>query len=239
MKLNKRITTSLLTLLTLSIGISSPQFFHKNTGKSISYGKVHAGSLTNGYKLPYSGNNFRYFSPFSYFILGRTYIHSSVYKTVLDSYASCEKELPGTSFRIMECSKKHGGKMSPHRTHQNGLSIDFMTPLKKNGKQKKAYNRIGIFRYLLNFDSNGKLNKKVIVDFETMARHILLLDNEAMKNGLGVKKVIFKINLKDELFATKSGAELKKRGIYFARNLPERIDKLHDDHYHVDFEFIQ
>jgi len=234
----KRIAITILILLTISVGISTPQFFHRNRGESASHGKVQAGSLKNAYKLPYSGNNFKYFSPLSYYVLGRAYVHSKVYKTVLDSYTHCETELPKKFFRVMECSKKHGGKMSPHRTHQNGLSIDFMTPLIKNGKQKKAYNRIGIFRYLLNFDSHGKLSKKVSIDFETMAQHILLLDNEARENGLRVKKVIFKINLKDDLYKTKSGVELKRKGIYFAKSLPERIDKLHDDHYHIDFEFI-
>lgn len=236
----KRFLISLIILLTVALGISFPQIFHKNTGKSISYGKVNSGSLINAYKVPFRGDNYKFFSYFSYYILGRGYVHSDVYKTVVNAYADCEKELPAYKFGIMECSKNNGGKMAPHRTHQNGLSIDFMTPLAKNGKQKRAYDRFGIFKYVQNFDSKGRLNmsKNVHIDFETMARHILILDNEARKNGLRIKKVIFKINLKDDLFKTKSGIELKQRGIYFAKHLPEMIDKLHDDHYHIDFETV-
>ncbi|HBH48427.1 MAG TPA: replication initiation protein [Bacteroidales bacterium] len=235
----KRFAIILALLLTVAIGISFPQLFYKNSGNSIAHGKVHAGTLENAFKLPYRGSNFKYFSPLSYFILGRNYVHSSAHTTVINSYAKCETHLPGIKFSIMDCSKKQGGRLWPHRTHQNGLSIDFMTPLVKNGKQKRFYDGIGIFSYLLNFDSEGKLNKHVSIDFETMAKHILLLDIEARKNGLKIKKVIFKINLKDNLYSTKSGAELKRRGIYFAKNLSPKIDKLHDDHYHIDFEFIE
>ena len=35
-----------------------------------------------------------------------------------------------------------------------------------------------------------------------MAQHILALDNAARKHGLYIKKVILKINLKDNLFET-------------------------------------
>ena len=62
--------------------------------------------------------------------------------------------------------------------------------------------------------------------------------SDAYKKNMYVKKVIFKINLKDDLFKTKSGRKLKRKKIYFARKLPKIIDNLHDDHYHVDFGFL-
>ena len=83
------------------------------------------------------------------------------------------------------------------------------------------------------------MNKKVSVDFETMGKHIIALDNAARKNGLAISKVILKINLKDDFYCTKSGKEVKRRGIYFARNLSKAIDMVHDDHYHVDFKIVQ
>jgi len=94
---------------------------------------------------------------------------------------------------------------------------------------------------LMNFKSSGKanINKKVEIDFNTMAQHIINLDIAARKNGIRIRKVIFKINLKDGLFRSKVGKELKKRNIYFVRKLSSRIDKLHDDHYHVDFEVMK
>jgi penicillin-insensitive murein endopeptidase len=51
-----------------------------------------------------------------------------------------------------------------------------------------------------------------------------------------IKKVIFKINLKDNLFKSKIGKKLKKSGIYFVKYLTPMVDNVHDDHYHIDFE---
>lgn len=53
-----------------------------------------------------------------------------------------------------------------------------------------------------------------------------------------VKKVILKINLKDEFYHTLSGKKVKKKGIYLVMALPKLIDDLHDDHYHVDFGWL-
>jgi len=113
----------------------------------------------------------------------------------------------------MECSKKKGGRMRPHITHQNGTSIDFGTPLIKNGKPYHRDHALGVFHYLLQFDEDGvsKKNKKVKIDFETMAKHILALDEAAKKNSMYIKKVIFKINLKDDFFKTESGRKVKKK----------------------------
>ena len=93
----------------------------------------------------------------------------------------------------------------------------------------------------MNFDSKGKanINKNVEIDFNTMAKHIINLDKAARKNGLKARKVILKINLKDDLFKTEYGKKLKRMNIYFVRNLSIQIDKLHDDHYHVDFAFLK
>jgi penicillin-insensitive murein endopeptidase len=209
--------------------------------ESISKGEVGNGSLINGKHLPYKGKNYKYFSPFSYHILGRAHVNSRLYRTIQEAYTECERTCAGQKFRVMECSRKKGGKMKPHRTHQNGLSVDFMTPLIKKGKQYKRLDRIGIWHYLLKFDGTGTLKrrKKVKADFEMIARHLLALDNSARKNGLKIDKIIFKIDMKDELFNTESGKELKSRGIYFAKALSELIDNLHDDHYHVDFKVME
>ncbi|NJC26818.1 hypothetical protein [Neolewinella antarctica] len=69
-----------------------------------------------------------------------------------------------------------------------------------------------MWHYLLTFDEQGKWSEKVAIDFEITVRHLLALDDAARANGLAVQKVILKIALKDELFATPSGRKLKKRG---------------------------
>jgi penicillin-insensitive murein endopeptidase len=115
-----------------------------------------------------------------------------------------------------------------------------MVPKMKNHKQVKRYDKIGLWHYLLNFDAAGRLtmNKDVVIDFETMGKHLIALDDAARKNGMTISKVILKIDLKDEFYNTKSGKEVKRRGIYLARNLSETLNKVHDDHYHVDFRII-
>ena len=229
----KHIIIFLLLISTISLS-------QKGSGESKAIGKVNNGKLKNGYKMPYYGKNFQYFSPFSYLVLNRAWLHSKIVKINLATYKKCEKKFPKHKFLVMECAKKHGGKMNPHRTHQNGTSVDYGTPLLKNGKPYHLHNHFGIFHYLMEFDKHGNYctNKKVKIDFETMAQHLLILDKQARKNGLYINKVIFKINLKDDLYKSKSGKKLKLRKIYFARKLPKRIDDLHDDHYHVDFGFL-
>jgi penicillin-insensitive murein DD-endopeptidase len=227
-----------LALLIAVIIISAPNVIYKNSGVSISTGSAGNGSLENGYQVDYKSNNAKYFSFVSYYILGTAYVNSSLYQTLKDSYKECETTCPGVKFRIMECSLRKGGKTLIHRSHRNGLSVDFMVPKKKNGKQIRIYDRIGLLHYLLNFDSVGrlKLNKKVSIDFDLMAKHIIALDNAARKNGLAIRKVILKIDLKDDFFQTKDGKEIQRRGIYFARNLTKTLNTLHDDHYHIDFK---
>ncbi len=54
--------------------------------------------------------------------------------------------------------------------------------------------------------------------------------------GNGSLENAYQIDLKDDFYKTKSGQEVKKRGIYFARHLPKKVDIMHDDHYHIDFK---
>ena len=89
----------------------------------------------------------------------------------------------------------------------------------------------------MKFNSKGqsRISKKLKIDFDKTALHILELEKAARKKGYRIKKVILETNLKDEIFASKYGKELRASGIYFVRSLPKFIDELHDDHYHVDF----
>ncbi len=138
----------------------------------------------------------------------------------------------------MECSNEHGGKLFPHRTHQNGLSVDFMMPLTQGGKAYYGLDDLEKDHYWLEFDNDGNYSKdkSVAIDFDLMVQHILLLDQQARENGLKVSKVIIKIELKDEMFATSYGEKLKSSGVYVVKSLTPMINALHDEHYHIDFE---
>jgi penicillin-insensitive murein endopeptidase len=232
---------SRLFLFLLLFSLSACSTLPKGTGASKSTGTVSDGALENGRRFPKKGENYKYFSKLSYALFNRAWVHSKVLEITLQAYEECKTTCPYTKFLLMECSKKHGGRMWPHRTHQNGTSIDFGTPLLKKGKPYNRDNGYGLMHYAMSFDEHGVLigNKKVSIDFETMAKHILALDRAARKNGMYIKKVILKLDLKDVFFATPSGKKVKEKGIYFAQNLPPVIDKVHDDHYHVDFEFLK
>ena len=210
-------------------------------GPSQAKGTVSDGELINGRKLAWSGVNHRYFSWFSYGVLNRAWVHDQVEEIVVEAYQFMAQKYPEKKFLLMECSRKHGGKMLPHRTHQNGTSIDFATPLIRKGLASHRHHWLGLLHYALQFDSTGKLKgrKKVQIDYEAMGQHILALERAARKRGMFIKKVIFKIDLKDDFFKSKAGKQVRKKKIYFAQKLSKTIDNLHDDHYHVDFGFLK
>lgn len=189
--------------------------------------------------MPWCGTNFTYFDTTSY-LNSRAYVHQDVRDAVLDVYQQFELLQPHRHFRLMECSNREGGEMFPHHTHQNGLSIDFMSPLIQNNTPYYGLDTTGIDHYWLDFNDQGQWKKdtSVNLDFNLIAQHILILEQTARKYGLKIAKVIFKIELKDELFATAYGTKLAETKIYFAQNLPNLINELHDDHYHIDFAFI-
>lgn len=203
---------------------------------SQSIGTVGNGKLINGRLVPYSGANFFYFDSTSY-MNKRAFVHEKVLKVVLKTYEKLEDLAPKYSFGIMECSNEKGGKIDPHHTHQNGLSIDFMSPLLDSKGHSQKYDFLGGVHYMLEFNEKGilKTDQTHQIDFDKIALHLLELNEQAKKNGLKIQKVIFKLELLDELFATPNGKKLKASGLYFAKKLPTLINSLHDDHYHVDF----
>jgi len=204
---------------------------------SESNGKVSNGELINGKLIPFKGVNYEYFSKESY-LGGRAFLNDKVLNTLLTTYTSFENLLPNKLFYVMECANEHGGKLFPHRTHQNGLSVDFMMPLIKDGKPYTFLDTLGADHYWLEFDNDGKYvdDKSISIDFNLVAQHILELNKEAKLNGLKIKKVIINTNLKDELFATQYGEILKESDVYVVQKLSTLINSLHDDHYHIDFE---
>jgi penicillin-insensitive murein endopeptidase len=240
-KMKKSIKIILLTLILLLIILSIPEIIHTNKGISTSVGRYSKGSVKNSYLTPFKGNNFRYFSLSSYYLMNNAYVHQKVYQTLIDSYKMCESRTPKTFYHHMECSDKKGGQLMLHRTHQNGLSIDFMVPKKRKGKMNSFWDKIGLFHYLLDFNDDGilKIDHKTQIDFNAMGKHLVAVDEAARKNGLRIRKVILKVELIDDIFASESGQILKGRDIYFVRRLNNFINRVHDDHYHVDFEILR
>ncbi|GAB5536458.1 MAG: hypothetical protein Rubg2KO_27070 [Rubricoccaceae bacterium] len=197
---------------------------------SESVGETNNGSLMNGKRLPSSGDGFATYSRLGSF-LGRTATHQRVRDAMLDAYAVVHAERPEVTLIYGETGWPSGGRFRPHRTHQNGLSVDFMVPILRAGDPDvmptHPFNQFG---YGVDFDDDGR-NRDLTIDFETMAEHLHQLDLAAQTNGLAIEVVILAPSLQDELAMTERGAEITQR-LRFSQN-PSWVR--HDDHYHVDF----
>lgn len=202
-----------------------------SVAESICFGTVANGRLENGVQLPVSGKKF---SPYSTLAvtLGRTHVHSKVHNVVVAAYQQLEKSAPDKVFVYGETGWANGGVIRPHRTHQNGLSVDFMVPvLGGNGTSMplptNALNKSG---YDIEFDANGRFDEYSI-DFAAIGEHLYQLHTAAKLQGIGIAQVIFSPTYHQRLFATPRGAFLKANLHFMGREAWVR----HDEHYHVDF----
>ena len=213
----------------LALLLFAPQV---NSKSSICYGTTKAGKLKNGVELPSSGKNFKSYSSVAR-IAGRTYVHSAVKAIMIDAYAMLYQLHPNKVFKYAETGFEEGGKFKPHKTHQNGLSVDFMTPvLNPEGKSvhlpTHPFNRFG---YDIEFDAKNTY-EDYQMDFEAIAAHIVALHKSANNKGFDLWRVIFDPKLQPHLFETQYGPYLKQY-IEFSKK-PSWVR--HDEHYHVDFD---
>lgn len=199
--------------------------------KSICYGTTDNGRLENGWQLPGSGKNFEAYSLIG-IGAGRNYVHSRVYEILVESYQNLYTNFPTKKFMYGETGWKEGGKFKPHKTHQNGLSVDFFVPvIDKNGNSVLLpTSPLNKFGYSIEFSKTGKY-KEYTIDYETMAEHLLELKKASDKQGIKIWRVIFDNDLQKLLFATKKGNQLKAQ-LQFSIKRPW---VRHDEHYHVDF----
>lgn len=199
---------------------------------STCYGTTSNGKLVAGVQLPSEGKNFEQYSGIAR-LAGRTYVHSNVRTIILNAYASLETEQSEKVYKYAETGFKEGGQFKPHKTHRNGLSVDFMTPVTdQTGKSvhlpTTVFNKFG---YNIEFDSNG-VYENYNIDYTALAAHIVALHKESKKAGSDLWRVIFDPKLQPELFKTKYASYLR-RNIQFSK---KRSWVRHDEHYHVDFE---
>ena len=216
----KRLSLAFLVIPVIAIGAESTCF-----------GTVSKGRLENGVALPSNGANFISYS-MSAELVGRTYVHSKVRDVLLDAYKALETAAPGKVFVYGETGWKGGGRIRPHRTHQNGLSVDFMVPvLDQAGKSvplpTSPLNRFG---YDIEFDASGRY-EELAIDFDGVAEHLYQLHRAARAQGIGIALVIFDTAYLPRLLATSRGPYLKQN-LKFMQSRPW---VRHDEHYHVDF----
>lgn len=217
--------SSFALLLPLSLPISLLAI------ESTCHGTTSNGRLANGVQLPSSGPNFISYGSLPE-LTGRTYVHSSVRDVIVDAYRILEAEQPEKVFKYAETGVQQGGEFPPHKTHQNGLSVDFIVPvLDARGKSvhlpTHALNRYG---YDLDFDERGRY-AEYRIDFEALAAHIVALHKATRSHGIGIWRVLFDPRLQPYLYETRYGDYIRDNVEIPAKRSWVR----HDEHIHVDF----
>lgn len=198
---------------------------------SVCYGTTSNGSLENGVQLPAGGKNYEGYSSIAR-LAGRTYVHSAVRDIILSAYKELETEQPSKVYKYAETGFKEGGQFKPHKTHRNGLSVDFMTPvIDQSGKSvhlpTNPLNKLG---YNIEFDENDRYDD-LVIDYEAIAAHVVSLHKQAKQDGHDLWRVIFDPELQPNLYKTKYANYLKEN-VQFSK---KRSWVRHDEHYHVDF----
>ena len=198
---------------------------------SVCFGSTSNGRLENGVQLPPKGNNFVEYSAVAR-MAGRTYVHSEVKTIIVNAYKELENIAPGKRYKYAETGTINGGQFKPHKTHRNGLSVDFMTPV-KNEKGESVHlptNVLNKFGYDIEFDEHDSF-EGLEIDYDAMAAHIVSLHKQAEIAGYDLWRVIFDPELQVALFKTRYAGYLK-RNITFSKK-PSWVR--HDEHYHIDF----
>jgi penicillin-insensitive murein endopeptidase len=208
----------------LAIALESPQ-------PSRSLGTPARGELQHGKRLPSRGDNFRAYSDLGA-LLGRNAVHGKVRAAMLDAYAQLARDQADVTYVYGETGWPGGGRFAPHRTHQNGLAVDFFVPVRDDQGRPQAvpthaFNRYG---YDLEFNTQGRM-AGYRIDFPAMAAHLEALRVAGRRHGLDIQVVIFDPRLQPALFASRGGGNLRGRMNFSRRDAWVR----HDEHYHVVF----
>jgi penicillin-insensitive murein endopeptidase len=199
--------------------------------ESACHGRTASGRIERSVALPVQGANFSAYSALAA-PAGRTYVHSTVARIVAQAYASLAASRPATRYVYGETGLKNGGPFKPHKTHQNGTSVDFFVPvLDAEGKSallpSTPLNRYG---YDIEFDAQARYGDYRI-DFPAMAEHLYQLRQAALAEKTDLALVIFDPRYMPQLLATPRGPYLQQH-LRFMKSTPW---VRHDEHYHVDF----
>lgn len=216
-------TAALVTLLAFGV--------HVAASASTCYGSVARGKVVNAVQMPARGVNFRAYSALGV-QAGRTYVHQRVRQVTLEAYAALAREVPGKLYVYGETGLKHGGPIPPHKTHQNGTSIDFMVPVRdRAGRTVPLPGTLqNSFGYGIEFDADGRAGD-LAIDFDAMGEHLYQLALAAQERDVKIQKVIFDPALTARLLATRRGPFLR----HVIPFMQARPWIRHDEHYHVDF----
>ena len=201
---------------------------------SVSIGTPAHGSLQGGVALPAEGDGFVTHSRLGNW-LGRQYVNSRVRDTLVSVFRALHAVQPDRVFVVGETGLRRGGRFRPHRSHQNGLSVDIFMPVRDAAGRRvivptHPWQRFG---YSLEFDAQGR-GGDLAIDFRSVAELLAGLERDAQRNGLAIERVIVAPEYVERVLAAGGGslAALSER---FMR---QPVWVRHDEHVHVDFRVV-
>ncbi|WP_434042754.1 MULTISPECIES: penicillin-insensitive murein endopeptidase [Sorangium] len=199
---------------------------------SESAGSPAQGRLVHGHPLPPTGPGHVTYSYLGA-SFGRQYVHGAVRDALLDAFAAVAAARPGRRFVVGETGHRRGGPFWPHRTHQNGLSVDIFVPLRDGAGRPEdvatyPWNKLG---YGVEFDAQGRRGD-LTIDFDDLARLLSALDEKARSRGLRVQRIILAPEYVPLLLASPAGRAL---GPLSGAILRRQVWVRHDEHVHIDF----
>lgn len=200
---------------------------------SRSVGSPESGLLVGGDVIPPFGPGC---TTYSYLgaALGRQYVHGSVRAALLHAFADRLHDEPDRVWVVGETGWRGGGEMRPHRSHENGMSVDVFVPVIDDaGLPSRVptwpWNRFG---YGIEFDGNARADG-LRIDFEALSAFLASVDRRSREAGVRLRRVILAPEYAPRLLDTRAArAWPGLRGILMQRPAWVR----HDEHVHLDFQ---
>jgi penicillin-insensitive murein endopeptidase len=199
--------------------------------ESASVGTPSKGSLKDGVSFAAQGAGFVTYSKLGN-LIGRQYVHSRVHDALVAAFGALHAAAPDRTFVLGETGLKAGGRFPPHRTHQNGLSVDIFMPVLDSQSQHALmptapWNKFG---YSLEFDRSGR-GEGLTIDFESVAQLLLEVHRQADLHGLAVDRIIVAPEYVDRVLSANAPGIRKLEQLFMRKPAWVR----HDEHLHIDF----
>ena len=203
--------------------------------ESVSVGTPANGSLKNGVSFAASGRGFVTYSSLGN-LTGRQYVHSRVHAALVDAFAALHAAAPDRTFVLGETGLKTGGQFRPHRTHQNGLSVDVFMPVRDASSRRvlmptAPWNKFG---YALEFDRSGRA-EDLVIDFDSLGDLLVEADAQARRHGLALDRIIVAPEYVDRVLAARTAGAHRLAPLFMRTPAWVR----HDEHLHMDFRVVR
>ena len=203
--------------------------------QSISCGAVNKGKLLRASELPRVGKG--YLIPSPWYRRGRRFGTDSLVELIHKSAEFVNTKLPGGTLAVADISKKDGGAIGLHKSHQSGRDVDLIFyALDDEGRPFKPDSHMAYYGDLgEGITSKAPLRRSEIKRrFFDLARNWQLISYFASQDKTLVTHVFVSKRVKNWLLQYASHIGEPKALIKKVRHLLKKDRKgLHNDHFHV------